>query len=168
MALIDTVRRQLERVEQVLKLQRRLHRTLTQVLKQFEHDDEPTLDQFIEAIEVMTTIDKHYTQAQLEQLERRRNELGDAGIRQAEDDWAALIEAVSAEHANGTDASDPRMLELARRWRALIEQFTGGDEGIRRSLASMYREQGPETASRGLVDTELMQYVGQALDALRA
>jgi DNA-binding transcriptional MerR regulator len=165
--LIDTVRGQLERVEQVLELQRRLHRTLTEVLKRFEHDDEPTLDQLIESIEVMTMIEEHYTQEQLEQLESRRNELGDAGLRQVEDDWAALIKAVRSEHANDTDASDPRMLELARRWRALIEQFTGGDEGIRRSLASMYGEQGPETASRGMVDAELMQYVGRALAALR-
>ena len=58
------------------------------------------------------------------------------------------------------------MLDLARRWRGLIEQFTGGDESIRRSLATMYRERGPEAASRGMVDTELMQYVGRALHAL--
>jgi MerR family transcriptional regulator, thiopeptide resistance regulator len=59
------------------------------------------------------------------------------------------------------------MLELARRWQALIEQFTGGDEEIGRSLATMYREQGPKAASRGTVEPELMQYVGQALAALR-
>jgi hypothetical protein len=31
----------------------------------------------------------------------------------------------------------------------------------------MYREQGSKAASRGIVDPELMQYVGQALAALR-
>jgi TipAS antibiotic-recognition domain len=52
--------------------------------------------------------------------------------RDPERDWAELIEAVTAlgaaataELAAGTDASDPRMLELARQWRALIEHFTG-------------------------------------------
>jgi hypothetical protein len=30
----------------------------------------------------------------------------------------------------------------------------------------MYEEQGPQTASRGMVDPELMQYVGQALARL--
>jgi hypothetical protein len=58
------------------------------------------------------------------------------------------------------------MLELAGRWRALIEQFTGGDDGIRQSLQRMYREQGVQTASRGMVDPELMEYVGQALARL--
>ena len=73
-----------------------------------------------------------------------------------------------AEQAAGTEPTDPRMLELARKWQALIEQFTGGDEGIRQSLARMYQEEGPETASRGMVDPELMRYVGQALAALRS
>jgi hypothetical protein len=56
--------------------------------------------------------------------------------RQAERDWAQLIEVVSdltaaikAERAAGTEATDPRMLELARQWRALIDRFTvrGGE-----------------------------------------
>jgi hypothetical protein len=73
---------------------------------------------------------------------------------------------VRAEQAAGTDPSDPRMLELAGRWRDLIEQFTGGDEGIRQSLARMYQEEGARTASRGTVDPALMEYVGKALARL--
>jgi hypothetical protein len=114
----------------------------------------------------MTMIEKYYTPEQQQQLEQRRDELVDHGIRQGERDWAALIAALRAERASGTRPTDPQMLELARQWQALIEQFTGGDEGIRRSLATMYREQGSKTASRGMVDPELMQYVGQALAAL--
>ena len=164
--LAGAVRRHLARVEQGLELQRRLHRTLTHMLELLEHDMTPTLDGFIQAIEVMTTIDKYYTPEQQEQLERRRDELGDEGMRRAEHDWAELIAAVEAERAGGTAATDPPMLELARRWRALIEQFTGGDEGIRQSLATMYREEGVENASRGMVDPELMQYMGEALAAI--
>jgi hypothetical protein len=59
--------------------------------------------------------------------ERRREHAG----RQAECDWAELIEVVTslgnaarAELANGTDANDPKMVELARQWRALIDHFT--------------------------------------------
>jgi MerR family transcriptional regulator, thiopeptide resistance regulator len=58
------------------------------------------------------------------------------------------------------------LLALARQWRGLIDQFTGGHEGIRQSLAAMYHEQGPAATSRGMVDTELMEYLGRALDAL--
>jgi hypothetical protein len=59
--------------------------------------------------------------------ERRREH----ARRQAECDWAELIEVVTslgnaarAELANGTDANDPKMVELARQWRALIDHFT--------------------------------------------
>jgi hypothetical protein len=59
------------------------------------------------------------------QLERRREQ----ARRRAELDWAELIEVVTslgdaarAELAAGTATTDPKMLELARQWRALIEQ----------------------------------------------
>jgi hypothetical protein len=89
-------------------------------------------------------------------------------MRDAERAWAELIDAVRAEQAAGTSPTEPRMLELARRWRDLIEQFTGGDAGIERSLATMYREEGSKAASRGMVDPELMLYVGESLTALRS
>lgn len=101
-----------------------------------------------------------------EQLARLRAELGDQAISRAEAEWAELIEAVKTERAAGTPPTDARMLELAGRWRALLRQFTGGHPGIRRSLATMYREEGPPRASRGMVDSELMRYVGRALAAL--
>jgi hypothetical protein len=155
------------RVGQSLALQRRLHSTLTRMLELLEHQREPTLDQFIQAIEETTMSHKYYTPEQQEQLARRREELGEARIREAEREWAELIEAVRAEQADGARPDDPRMLELARQWHHLIEQFTGGDEGLRRSLAAMYRQEGPRAASRGTVDPELMAYVGEALAALQ-
>jgi DNA-binding transcriptional MerR regulator len=160
-----TVRRHLAQVERSLELQERLQRTLRRMLELLEEDREPTLDEFIRTIEVMTMIDKYYTPEQLEQLAQRRDELGEEGMRRAERDWAELIEAVKAEHARGTEPTDPRMLELAGRWRALVEQFTGGDAAISRSLTTMYREEGVQRASRGMVDPELMAYVREALAA---
>ena len=127
---------------------------------------EPDQAAFIDAIGVMIMSDSFYTAEQQEQLAERRRVLGAEGMAAAERDWAELIEAVRAERANGTDPGDPRMLELAARWRGLIEQFTGGDHGIRQSLSRMYAEQGPQTASQGMVDAELMRYVGHALARL--
>jgi hypothetical protein len=78
-----------------------------------------------------------------------------------------VIAAAEAQRAAGTDPADPRMQAIAQRWRGLIEQFTGGDPGMRESLGRMYREQGVETASRGAVSAELMAYVGRALEVSR-
>jgi DNA-binding transcriptional MerR regulator len=164
--LAHAVRQHLERVEENLARQRRLQRTLRRMLELIEQRREPTLDQFVQAIEEITVIDRYYTPEQQGQLARRRDQLGDAAIRQAERDWGDLIGAVRAQQAAGTSPTDPAVLDLARQWRGLIEQFTGGDEGIRRSLATMYREEGPTASSRGTVDPELMEYVGKALAAL--
>ena len=110
-------------------------------------------------------IERYHTPEQQRQLAQRREQLGEHRIRQAEREWAELIAAVKGEQAAGTEPTDPPMLELARRWHALIDQFTGGDEGIRESRGTIYRQEGPEAASRGMVDPGLMRYVGQALAA---
>jgi MerR family transcriptional regulator, thiopeptide resistance regulator len=164
--LAHAVRDHLELVERQLELARRLRVTLTRILELLDSGHDPGRERFIDAIGVMIMSESYYTAEQQEQLAERRRALGGEGMAAAERAWAELIEAVRAEQAAGTAPSDPRMQELAARWRGLIEQFTGGDEGIRESLTRMYREQGAQTASRGMVDPELMEYVGRALAAL--
>ncbi len=164
--LAQAVRGHLDLVERQLELGRRLRVTLTRILELLDTGHEPGRDEFIDAIGVMIMSESYYTAEQQEQLAERRRALGEDGMAAAERAWAQLIDAVRAEQVAGTDPTDPRMLKLARRWRDLIEQFTGGDEGIRQSLARMYREEGGQTASRGMVDPELMEYVGTALAQL--
>src|SRR5690348_7548907 len=165
--LAQAVRGHLDLVERQLELGRRLRVTLTRILELLDSGQDPGRDEFIDAIGVMIMSESYYTPEQQEQLAERRKALGEEGMAAAERDWAELIDAVRAERAAGTDPTDARMLELAGRWRGLIEQFTGGDEGIRQSLQRMYREQGVQTASRGMADPELMEYIGQALAQLR-
>jgi DNA-binding transcriptional MerR regulator len=153
----------LTRVEDELAHVRDLRRRLRSILDAFDRMGEPSTDQIIDAIEVMTMSERYYTLEQLEQLEARRDELGEEGMAKAQQDWADLIAAMDAERVAGTDPADPRVQALADRWRALIEAFTGGDQGIRASLQRMYDEEGPEKASRGAVDPALMEYAGRAL-----
>src|ERR671917_249522 len=146
------VRRHLERIDEQLRLAAQLRARLTHILDVLDRSDEPSGDQFIEAIEVMTRMERYYTPEQLEALGRRADALGEAGMRRAQDEWAALIAEVEAERVAGTDPADPRLDPLVERWTGLIEQFTGGDPGIRESLQRMYETEGPERASRGAVD----------------
>jgi len=107
--------------------------------------------------------EKYYTSEQLERLDRRGRELGAEAVEAAQREWAELIAAVQAERANGTDPSDPRVQALARRWRELIDAFTGEDPEIEKSLRTMYEREGAAAASRGMVDEQLMSYVSRAL-----
>jgi DNA-binding transcriptional MerR regulator len=160
-----TLRRHIERVERQLSLQRGLREHLLGIAAALDGADEPSAQRLLEVMEVMSKMDRYYTQEQLDQLEQRRNELGREGMEKAHRDWAEVIGEVEAEYARGTPPDDPRMQRLAARWTDLIEQFTGGDPGIRASLQRMYDEEGPEVASRGAVRPELMDYVRRAQEA---
>jgi DNA-binding transcriptional MerR regulator len=159
------VRRHLERIDEQLRLARTLRTQLTRILALLDDAGEPTGDQFIQAIEVMTRMERYYTPEQLEQLQRRAAALGEDGMRRAEAEWGEVIAAVEAERAAGTDPADPKLDPLVERWTGLIEQFTGGDPGIRASLQEMYDAEGSERASRGAVGAETMAYAKRAIEA---
>jgi len=161
--LAGAVRAHLARVEQELAAHARLRARLVRILDALDRNGEPSLDQLIDTIEVMTMHERYYTPEQLEQLSRRADALGEDGMREAEQDWADLLAEVDAERRKGTDPGAERMQELAGRWQALIERFTGGDPGLAASLKDMYASEGPEKASRGAVSPELMAYAGEAV-----
>ena len=151
------LRAQLDALVRRIEFHERLRARVEQLLVALD-GEKPAADRFLDVLEVMTMFEKYYTPEQLETLEQRRQQLGADAIERAQRDWAQLIEAVEAERARGTDPRDPRVPELARRGEALIDDFTGGDAAIRRSLQKMYDNEAPEAASRGLVKAETIAY----------
>jgi len=124
--------------------------------------NEATADELIQTIEAMNMFEKYYTPEQLEYLRKRREEIGEERIQEVEAEWPKLISEVKAEKDKGTLPSDPRMQELARRWKSLVEEFTGGDAGVRQSLNRLYQDQ-PAAQQWAGFDPELMAYVGEAM-----
>lgn len=159
------VRRQLHEVERQIEAQGRLRSRLAFILGAIERSEQPSTKSLIEAMEAMTMFERYSTPEQLAQLAERRALLGDDAIRQAEQQWAGLIGEAEAARAAGLDPASAPVQDLARRWKGLIEQFTGGDESIRRSLQTMYETEGVERASRGMANSELMRYMGEAMAA---
>lgn len=163
----EATRRRLAELDRQIEAHRRLRRRLTGLLETLEKEPGASARDLAEIVEEMTMHEKYYTPEQLAELERRREELGgDDAMRKAEQEWAELLAAVRAEKESGTDPADPRMRELAQRWTRLIDQFTGGDPEIMASLKTMYEQEGPEAASRGMVDRELMEYAQRAIAEL--
>jgi DNA-binding transcriptional MerR regulator len=165
--LAEVLRRQLEAVDARIAADTDMRTRLERLLAACAAGAEPTLDQLTDTMEAMRMTDRYFTEEQQRDLARRRETLGPEGMRSAERAWTDLIAAAEAERAAGTDPASPRMQAIAARWRDLIEQFTGGDPGIRDSLARMYREEGVENASRSAVSADLMAYVGRAMEAGR-
>ncbi|NJR52420.1 MAG: hypothetical protein HC780_25435 [Leptolyngbyaceae cyanobacterium CSU_1_3] len=80
---------------------------------------------------------------------------------------------MASDWVNGTDPASETVQALAQRGRLaqsatakqpLIAEFTGGDAGIERSLNQMYQQEGAETASRGAVDSAVMEYMSRAME----
>jgi DNA-binding transcriptional MerR regulator len=124
--------------------------------------DAASPETFLDTIEAMTMVEKYYTPEQLKQLEERRQQVGEERIREVQEAWPKLMAEVRAAMDAGVPPEDPKAQELARRWLALVSEFTGGDPGIFKSLNTMYRS---EDTVRG-VDVQamrpMMEYIGKA------
>jgi DNA-binding transcriptional MerR regulator len=125
----------------------------------------PSPDAFLETIEVMTMIEKYYTPEQLEQLKQRKEAVGDARIKEVEAEWPRLMAEVQAAMDAGTDPADPQAQELARRWVALVDEFTGGDPGVFRSLSTMYASEDKVAGMDVPPMRRMMEFVQKAMQA---
>jgi DNA-binding transcriptional MerR regulator len=118
---------------------------------------EPDWETFRKIVEVITMqhdtewMKKYYTEEQLADLARRGTpEVLERGQRA----WQELISEVQAAVAEGLDPASERAQGLAARWEGLVEEFTGGDPGIRENLRRLYADQAnwPSTFSKPYPD----------------
>ncbi|MFL6234250.1 MAG: MerR family transcriptional regulator [Thermoanaerobaculia bacterium] len=150
------------RLKEQIAAQQGLCDRLEQVARRWRSDENVPTEELLQIIEVTNMIGKYYTPEQMEQMKQRRETLGEDHIRQVEGEWPELMAKVQAEMDRGTDPADERVQALARRWKELVEEFTGGDPGITKSVGRMWQE---ETTIHGM-DTgnmrSLMGYVQKA------
>ena len=104
----------------------------------------PDWDAFKKIVEVITMqhdtewMKKYYTEEQLADLAQRGTpEVLERGQRE----WQKLIAEVEAAAAEGLDPASERAQSLVARWDGLVEEFTGGDPGIRENLRRLYADQ---------------------------
>lgn len=159
------LRRHLAALERELELTAALRQRLVRVLDTVSRQGDPSGDRSIAIIEVMMSIEQHYTPEQLATLEERREALGEEGMVAGQRAWADLLGELKAELDAGTDPAEPRLVAHVDRWDALLEEFTGGDAGIRAGLQSYWEEHGPEKASQGMVDPEVFAYAQRIREA---
>jgi MerR family transcriptional regulator, thiopeptide resistance regulator len=156
-----TVRRHLERVERQATALNELRARLTRLLAALDGGEDSS-QRFLDALEAMSMFEKYYTPEQLQQLEERRQQLGEDEIKRVEQEWKDLYAQVREHREQGTDPSDPAVQALVRRSGELIQMFTGGDPGIAASLKRMYEQEGPARASRDFADPADMEYLERA------
>jgi len=80
--------------------------------------------------------EKHYTPEQLAALQARRFTAEDQ--ERVSRAWGELF--AQAERLKAGDPGSPEALDLARRWRALVAEFTQGDPGLMKAAAGFNSE----------------------------
>lgn len=109
--------------------------------------------------------EKYFTQEQMEKLKKQGELLGAEKIKEVENEWPSLIAKVRAELEKGTLPESPEVQLFAKRWKELVNLFTGGDSGITWSVERYYAEN-PDRAAEFDMDKELWQYISKAMGSM--
>lgn len=121
------------------------------------------LDLIRKVITVDDTVKKYFSDEQLADLAERREQLGEQAIADVQAAWPKLIERVQAAVDAGVDPASPQAQQLAAEWMGLLQQFHGGDEGLRDSLYRMYAENAQQIQQQhGGPSPALMEFIKSA------
>ena len=164
-SLLQALELQAARLIQQIALQQQLRGRLEVLMARLRATEEVSVEDLVQIMEVMARMDKYYTPEQQEYLRQRRETVGEARIHEAETTlWPQLMAEVRAAVNSGMDPASPEAQALATRWFSLVSEFTGGDPGVERSLANMYRQEKPQDVhpSMDLRMPEYMAFIGKA------
>ena len=116
-----------------------------------------TLEDMHSVLEPIT--DRHFTQADREALGKRPYDQAEIGRQ-----WQLLIQEAETLMAKG-DPTSPAAQELGRRWKALYQQFTGGDAALESKVQAVWNDAfaDPKAAARLPVSKEMFAFIKAAL-----
>ncbi|OUZ09502.1 hypothetical protein BHE97_10650 [Aeromicrobium sp. PE09-221] len=158
-----TVAETLEHQRVALDLQiAALTRARDRVLHAQRADGELDLLELMKEVVMSNTFEQYFDADQIVQLQRRRAEIGEQRIAEVENAWPELMARVDAAIAAGTEPQSEEGRALAGEWAALLEEFHGGDPGLRDSLFRMYEE------NRSQIETEWSGPSQRQLDFISA
>lgn len=168
-SLAQVLEMQVGRIEEQMEHQARLRDQIEGVLARIEAGEQVGIDEVARTIEITVRCERYYSGAQLETLRDRRDEVGEARMRAAQEEWGEIFSGFAAAMRGGVDPVAPQLRTLAERSARLIEEFTGGDTGIRRSLDEMYEDEGGEEMLSNFgydMPEGILEYMAMARDAL--
>ena len=159
----------LARLHEQIALQNRLAERLRALATHLDTVEKASIDDLCHIIQVTTAMEKYFTTEQLEVLRERRTSIDDAHMQEVREEWNVIIPKVRKAIADNVDPGSPEILAIARRWKALVEEFTGGDPKIANAVRTMYEHEGPMLQQQlGEVPTpDMFAYMGRAFAALK-
>lgn len=159
-----------EHIDARLAAVQRLRTQLGAVLATVRRADRPTDTDLLDLIRRVMTVDarveNYFDADQLAALAVRREKLGEDRIRAVENRWPSLIAEVDAAIAAGMDPATPEAGALATEWMGLLEQFHGGDPGLRDGMYRMQQDNTEEIQKNfGGPTTEQIDFIRRAGDS---
>ena len=136
--------------------------------------DTALLKKIIEVIEVQNDMDwakKYYSEAARAKMESKRAEWSPELQERVSKQWMDLIAEVEAALGAGEDPTSPKAQELARRWKELVEGFTGGDREVTEGVGKLWADRAnwPAQAQQWTqpfrITGEMWQFISQAMAA---
>ncbi len=164
---LSVIEAHLAKLRRNIRLELELCDRLEVLAERLKRSDTVSTRLLLTSLETTVMIEKYYSPDQLKELEARGRALGSEAIEAAQREWLELIERARTEMENGSPPDAEPVAIIARRWRELIQAFTGGNPGIEFSLSKMWQEQPQMGQQHGMnLDPELMAYMGKAMAAL--
>jgi DNA-binding transcriptional MerR regulator len=152
---ISIVDRQIALLDRQIDEAARMRGTLLALQAQLAKGEAPELAAWLTTLEQMTMYEKYFSKEELQQLPIYRNQ-------DAEAEWKQLVtqvnELMAAEVPAGADAAKA----LARRWMALLERDTAGNQAFIAQLNAMHENEPSVQRDTG-ISMQLKGYVMRAI-----
>ena len=152
---ITIVARQIAALDRQIGEAERMRETLQLVHGQLLKGETPELATWLTTLEQMTMYDKYFSKEELQQLPLYQN-------KDAEAEWKQLVAQVGDLMARSVPARDGAAKLLARRWMALLERDTGGNQALLSQLDSMHANE-PSVQRETGISPHLKGYIMRAI-----
>ncbi|MEU7477677.1 MerR family transcriptional regulator [Lentzea sp. NPDC042327] len=125
-------------------------------------EDSP--ESLLSTLELMSVYESYFTADQLSDLRSRAAEMGGEAVEALKASWLDLVSRLRGHLADGTPATDPRVVELSRQWDALGARFTGDDPAVKAAAQRSWVENRAATSAQlgWPADDGLLDYLAQA------
>ncbi|WML42792.1 MerR family transcriptional regulator [Neobacillus sp. PS3-40] len=157
---------QIERLSKEIMLKEELKQQLQELWEVFHSWKKPNLEQFINSIELIKNQKEYFTQDQINRMKRQYDKLNSIEADKFANSWIQLNTLFQSEMEKGTSVDNPRVAELAIKWKEGMDFFTGGDTGIVNS-AERYYTDNPHAAKGSGMSAELYKYIKDALSNIK-
>ncbi|MGD9590907.1 MAG: MerR family transcriptional regulator [Candidatus Berkiella sp.] len=138
----DIAQKQMKALEEKMASLSQLHHRLQAMSSMYSEQDAIPVEELIKTIEVMIMYEKYYTPEQLNKLRARQAQYTPEQFKAIEKRWENVFMAIKTAFADGKSENDSQVIELGKEANALIDEFTGKDPELEKSMQHMYSTEG--------------------------